>query len=358
MHVRIEKGKGKKNGRYLMWGILAVALVTSFFVRACLARAEGKNLTIKRQYIEALDLSNDSELEDITIIEAEALKRISIENCDGIKSLKVSKNMSVKEISIKNCPKLEKIEIRHNVELEKLLVENSPGVKELRIKNNDMLRTILLDGDIRLKRLYVTECTGLKSLGKMELSELVQLKMAEVPRLKFKGNYFPRLEYLAYDNSFSGQIDFRSAKRLRQLNVQHDRKKKILDVTKFPRLRSLSWKEGVLENVRFGKKGKLRKINLRNNRLSGDWNMDGFKKLHTLNLSHNRLTSLDMGKLRQEMCIYCADNRLKVFRAWNYSQVPELYFQKNPGLRAYLAFDDECCLWIFDKSAKMYFRYS
>lgn len=358
MKLREENTGGKRSRRFLIWSALAVMLMLSFLVRAGHARGAGKVLTIKKQYIEALEISNDSELEKVTVVYGEALKKISIENCENLNSLIVSKNMSLEEISIKNCSHLKSIMIKDNVVLERFRMEGSQKINELVIKNNDMLESVLPDKEIHPEKLQVMENERLKILENVDLSKVKELKMTEVPRLKFKGKDFPRLEYLAYDNSFSGQIDFHSSKKLRKLEVQKDKKKKVLDIAKFPKLESLSWKEGVLEKVRFGKKGKLRKIDLRNNRLSGNWNMDGFKKLHTLNLSHNRLTSLDMGKLKQEICIYCADNRLKVFRAWNYSQVPELHFQKNPGLRAYLAFDEECCLWIFDKSAKMFYRYS
>lgn len=364
MYLSCKNTNVKTYGRCVRTMFVGMLVFLLFWCAACVpveaetVATNQKILKLKNQYMETFEISDNQVIEEIIIDSGESLQEISIENCSRLKSLTVKTNISLQKISIKNCNNLKVLESKNNVELEKIQIENSHSMKNLRLINNDLLKEFLMDEDVRLTNLTVSECGKLTSIGNIDLSGVEELQLTDVPVLNIQGSSFPKLKKLEYYGNFAGNIEFGSAKNLKYLNVRFEKKMKVLDLRKFPKLEKLTWTQGKLTKVRFGKKGKLRSIDLRDNRLTGAWNMDGFKKLRKLNVSNNRITSLDMGNLKQEMDIYCSNNRMKTFRAWNISLLDELQCQKNPGIKIYLYTSDaECKVWNFGKKAKVYYRY-
>lgn len=315
-----------------------------------------EKLELSHQELKQLDLSQNKRLK-VLVLEYMRGTAIHLPSLPQLEELTI-RYSDIETLDLTGFPNLKKISISDCGKLQSIRLQQCKRLVTVNAKFNSKLQEIVADDTIKPQTLKIFHCEKMTHLDSLDLSELKCLELWGTPINNLSSARFPKLKNLSLDLDAQPMFDFQSLKGLVSLDISDDRTIRVLDVSMLPNLSSLSWRFGVVERVKFGKKSRFKKINLFSNRLSGAWNLSKFKNLKTFDCCNNKITSLDLGKSDQKLTLYCFNNRLKKINAKHVPNLSDLECWGNRGVKVYLhSRKKKNSEWLFDKTAKVYYRY-
>lgn len=132
------------------------------------------NLNLDNQnYIESVDLTGCTKLISITIKECALYKSLNVSNLNNLQEVNIVNNQAISSITINNCSNLQKITIQNNAALKTITITNCKkltgrtGTNYLTITDNKALTTLNLSNDTALSTFTISNSNqaGITSLN-------------------------------------------------------------------------------------------------------------------------------------------------------------------------------------------------
>ena len=219
------------------------------------------HLTINKNLMESIDLSQNEKLKNITIINCR-LKNIDLPDSENVETLTLDNNI-IETLNLKKCKGLKRLSCENN-SIKSLDLSENLQLDDLKCSNN-LIDKLYLRKNTKLTGLYCAD----NKLTELDLSKNTELTG------------------LDYSNNPLGELDLSKNEGLELLKCSKTKLKK-LDLKDFPYIETLDCSDNEIKEL----------------------DLSSMKKLSVLDCSNNELEKLDISNNRNLTEIKCKNNKL------------------------------------------------